>query len=161
MEHISSIITSLNSNKYALILIVGVLVFAWYMVKKGYVSFAGKGLKIGTEAETRALIRDMIEYAESACDAQYSKMRPYCDSDYHTKYLIACAKDVFQKAIIYNYITSNESYVKAKQALVLNAIQKRTTNNHFFGPEFKSCCNRFVEDIVKDLYRMKLTYLKN
>lgn len=160
MEHIAEIITSLNSNKYALLSVILIILFIWYLIKKGLLSVKSHGVSIGTEAETRALIRDMIEYAESACDAQYSKMRPYCDSDYHAKYLIACAKDVFQKAIIYNYITSNESYVKAKQALVLNAIQKRTTNNHFFGPEFKSCCNRFVEDIIRDLYRMKITHLK-
>ena len=160
MEHIAYIITSLNSNKYALILIVGVLAFAWYMVKKGYVSFKGHGLSVGTEAETRSLIRDMIEYADAACEAQFSKIAPYCDNEYHAKYLVARVEDIFQKSIIYNYITKDESYVKAKQSLVLNAILKRTTNEHFQGPEFKACCNRFVEDLIKDLYRMKITHLK-
>lgn len=160
MEHISGILAALNSNIYAFILIILVIAFIWYLIKKGYISFKWHGVSVGGASEARALIRDMIEYADTACEAQFNKIRPFCENDYHAKYLVARVEDVFQKAIIYNYVTSNESYVKAKQALVLNAIQKRTTNEHFFGSEFKACCNRFVEDLVKDLYRMKVTYLK-
>ena len=56
---------------------------------------------------------------------------------------------------MYNHMLESESYVKAKQALVLNTIQKRSSNEHFYTPDFKACCDRFVENLIKDLVRMK------
>lgn len=147
-------IKELGQNKLVLLFVTGVFITAIYMIKKGYFKFKGKGVTIG-ETVPRELIRNQWEYAQSACDAQFAKIRPYCESDTEAKYLICKVNDIFQAAVIYNYMTSSESYVKAKQALVLNAIQKRTSNAHFFSEEFRACCNRFVENTIRDLVRMK------
>lgn len=147
-------INSLAQNKAVLILLTGIIILAVFLIKKGWFRLSTNSVTIG-ESVSRDLLRNQWEYAASSCEAQYSKVRPYCDNDAEAKYLISKVNDIFQSAIVYNYMTESESYVKAKQSLVLNAIQKRTSNEHFFSDDFKACCNRFVENLIRDLVRMK------
>ena len=147
-----------TANTASLIVIVAIVVLLLYAVKKGLIKFNGKGLKVG-DSNDRLLIRNQWEYANSTCEAQYIKIRPYCKSDEEAKYLIARVEDVFQAAIIYNFMTEDEAYVRAKQALVLQSIQKRSNNKHFFSDDFKACSNRFTENLIKDLVRMKRLYI--
>lgn len=148
-------LTALAGNGiWSLIAVIAIIVIFLVAIKKGILSFRGHGLQIG-EQISRDLIRNQWEYAQSACEAQFSKIRPYCESDSEAKYLIAKVNDIFQAAIIYNFMSENESYLKAKQTLVLNAVRKRGTNSHFHSAEFEACCNRFVEETIKALVRMK------
>lgn len=120
----------------------------------GIISFNGKGIKIG-DSKDRIMIRNQWEYANSTCEAQFTKIRPYCKSDEEAKYLIARVEDVFQAAIIYNCMEDKENYIRAKQMLVLQAIQKRSAAEHFYTDGFKDCCNKFTESLIRDLVRMK------
>lgn len=151
-------LTALASNGWlslaTVILIILILLIA---VKMGIISFNGKGIKIG-DSKDRIMIRNQWEYANSTCEAQFTKIRPYCKSDEEAKYLIARVEDVFQSAIIYNFMEEKEDYVRAKQALVLQAIQKRSSNEHFYTDDFKACCNRFTESLIRDLVRTKRLY---
>lgn len=147
-------IVSLSENKLIIGLIIGLIILAIFLIKKGWFRLNTGSVTIG-ESVSRELIRNQFEYAMSSCEAQYSKIRPYCRSDEEAKYLISRVNDVFQSSIVYNYMSENESYVKAKQALVLNAIQKRTSEKYFFSDEFRACSNRFVENLIRDLVRMK------
>lgn len=147
-------ISSLGQNKAVLILLSGIILVAIFLIKKGWFRLSTSSVTIG-ENVSRDLLRNQWEYAASSCEAQYSKIRPYCKSNEEAKYLISKVNDIFQSAIVYNYMTESENYVKAKQALVLNAIQKRTSNEHFFSDDFKACCNKFVENLIRDLVRMK------
>lgn len=147
-------IKALGENKAVLILLAGIILVAVFLIKKGWFRLSTNSVTIG-ESVSRDLLRNQWEYAASSCEAQYSKIRPYCGSDAEAKYLISKVNDIFQSAIVYNYMTESESYVKAKQSLVLNAIQKRSSNEHFFSDDFKACCNRFVENLIRDLVRMK------
>lgn len=152
-------LTALASNGWlSLVTIVIIILIILFAIKKGWISFKGKGLEIGESTKDRLLIRNQWEYANSSCEAQYVKIRPYCKSDEEAKYLIARVEDIFQSAIIYNYMQEDEGYVRAKQSLVLQAIQKRSSNEHFFSDEFKSCCDRFTENLIRDLVRMKRLY---
>ena len=133
-----------------LLIVAGLL----YFVKKGYISFKGHGLNIG-ETIPRELIRNQWELAQSTCEAQFVKIRPYCETDVEAKYLIAKVNDIFQSAIVYNYMSTSENYIKAKQHLVLNSIKKRSADPHFQSLEFEDCCNKFTESLIRDLVRMK------
>lgn len=147
-------ITTLANNKIILSLVAMIIIIAIHMIKRGYFHLNTESVSIG-ENVSRELIRNQWEYAMSSCEAQYNKIRPYCKSDEEAKYIICKVNDIFQSAIVYNFMSENESYVKAKQALVINAIQKRTSEKYFFSDEFRSCCNRFVENLIRDLVRMK------
>lgn len=147
-------IVKLSENKIIIGLIIALIILAIIFIKKGWFRLSTGSITIG-ESVSRDLIRNQWEYAASSCEAQYSKIRPYCKSDEEAKYLISKVNDIFQSAIVYNFMSESENYVKAKQALVLNAIQKRTSEKHFFSDEFRACCNRFVENLIRDLVRMK------
>lgn len=147
-------IVKLSENKIIIGLIIALIILAIIFIKKGWFRLSTGSVTIG-ESVSRDLIRNQWEYAASSCEAQYSKIRPYCKSDEEAKYLISKVNDIFQSAIVYNFMSESENYVKAKQALVLNAIQKRTSEKHFFSDEFGACCNRFVENLIRDLVRMK------
>lgn len=147
-------IVKLSENKIIIGLIIALIILAIIFIKKGWFRLSTGSVTIG-ESVSRDLIRNQWEYAASSCEAQYSKIRPYCKSDEEAKYLISKVNDIFQSAIVYNFMSESENYVKAKQALVLNAIQKRTSEKHFFSDEFRACCNRFVENLIRDLVRMK------
>lgn len=146
-----------TANAASLITLVAIIIVLLYAIKKGLISFKGKGVQIG-DSKDRLLIRNQWEYANSCCEAQYAKIINYCSSEAEAKYLIAKVEDVFQAAIIYNFMQEDETYVRAKQALVLQTIQKRTLNEHFFSPDFEACCNRFTENLIRDLVRMKHIY---
>ncbi len=147
-------IVELTSNKLVIALVIILVVVAVFFVKKGWFRLATNSVTIG-EQVSRDLLRNQWEYAASSCEAQYVKIRPYCKNDEEAKYLIGKINDIFQSMIVYNNMTESENYVKAKQSLVLNAIQKRTSNEHFFSDDFRACCNRFVENLIRDLVRMK------
>ena len=147
-------IVSLSSNKLVIVIVIMLITIALFLIKKGWFRLSTKSVTIG-EHVSRDLLRNQWEYASTSCEAQYAKIRPYCKSDEEAKYLICKVNDIFQSMIVYNNMTENENYVKAKQSLILNAIRKRTSDEHFFTNDFRDCCNSFVELLIKDLVRMK------
>lgn len=148
-------LTALASNGWlSLATVILIILILLVSIKVGIISFNGKGIKIG-DSKDRIMIRNQWEYANSTCEAQFAKIRPYCKSDEEAKYLIARVEDVFQAAIIYNFMEDKENYIRAKQMLVLQAIQKRSAAEHFYTDGFKDCCNKFTESLIRDLVRMK------
>lgn len=148
-------LTALASNGvWSLVLVAAVIILVAILIKKGVLSYKGHGLQIG-ETIPRELIRNQWELSQTTCEAQFVKIRPYCETDVEAKYLISKVNDIFQAAIVYNYMSTSENYIKAKQHLVLNSIRKRSTNPHFQSLEFEDCCNKFTENLIKDLVRMK------
>lgn len=147
-------IVDLANNKAVVVLVTALLVMAIFLIKKGWFRLSTKSVTIG-EHVSRDLLRNQWEYAASSCEAQFTKIREYCKSDEEASYIISKVNDVFQSMIVYNNMTESENYVKSKQVLVLNKIQSLTSDEHFFSEDFKECCNKFVENLIKDLVRMK------
>ena len=147
-------IVELANNKSVVFLVIVLLVMAMFLVRKGWFRLSTNSVTIG-EHVSRDLLRNQWEYASSSCEAQYTKIREYCKSDEEARYIISKVNDIFQSMIVYNNINESENYVKSKQVLVLNNIQRLTSDEHFFSEDFKECCNKFVETLIKDLVRMK------
>ena len=152
MEALTAFITS--PSIFSLVFVLLVLGLLYLAARKGLISYNNHGVKFG-ESNERILIRNQWEYCKACCEGQYAKIRPYCESDDLAHLIICKVLDIFQDAVAVNCISDNECYIKAKQKLVLMKIQKYCDNEHFFTPEFESCCNRFVENLIKDLFRMK------
>lgn len=149
-------LTALASNGWlslaAIIIIILILLFA---AKKGLISFKGKGVTVGlTEADTRNLIQAQLDYMKAKCEGVISKLPKELDQ-YRTKYIIARVEDVLEHAIIFNNMTEDEPYVRAKQELVYQTIMKRVDNPYFLTDEFRAFVYKFVDDLFKELVRMK------
>ena len=152
MEWLATIFTSASIP--SLIVLVIVILMLFFGVRNGRISFNGKGLKIGQDESTRRLIQSQFEYTNAKIESVISMLPKDLDI-YHTKYILARAEDVIQRAIIFNNMTDDEDYVKAKQELVYATVMKRVTNDYFKTDEFKAFCYKFVADLFRDLYRMK------
>ena len=135
-------------------LVVGIFGLLFYMVKKGMLSFKGKGVELGQDTKTRSLIQNQLEYASAKCEGLIILYKDKVDV-YKLKYIISRIENIFERAIVLNNMTDNEDYIKAKQELVYQAILKRSTCAWVLEPDFKAFIYKFVADVFTDLYRMK------
>lgn len=152
MEALTAFITS--PSLFSLVFVLLVLGLLYFAAKKGLISYNAHGVKLGDGGERR-LITNQWTYAKALCDSMYNKIRPFCDNDYHALYLIACVEDVFQDIVTHNHISTDDVYIRCKQQLVYSTILKRATHQHFQSPEFHQCCDKFVRELLVDLYSMK------
>ncbi len=148
-------IVTLSKTPAAVVLVAGIFGLLFYMVKKGMLSFRGKGVTVGlTEADTRNLIQAQLDYANAKCEGMISKLPKELDQ-YRTKYIIARVEDVIEKAIIFNNMTEDEPYIRAKQELIYQTIMKRVDNPWFMTDDFKAMVYKFTDDLFRELVRMK------
>jgi hypothetical protein len=158
-ESFSSIVNSPNFDKFSIFVFI-LFCCCVVLVKTNILKINTKHVKIG-DSEDRILIRNQMEYSETSCKAQLKKILPYCENEYHARFIISKVEDVFQQMIIYNHINADdECYIRSKKNLVLLTIQKYVKDEHFFSPEFRSCCDKFVEELIKDLFYMKKSMYK-
>lgn len=149
-------IEKLGQNPLVLLFVSGVFVIVFYMIKKGYFKFNGKGVQIGlSEQQTRDLIQSQFEYAKAKCEGMVSRIPREGLDPYRTKYIVSRVEDVIQRAIIFNNLTDNEEYIRGKQELVYQTVMARVDRDYFKTPEFKALMYKFTEELFKELYRMK------
>ena len=148
----------LGENKAVLLLIAGIFATIIYCIKKGYFKFRGKGVSIGlSEQHTRDLIQSQFDYANAKCESVEGGLPDKFDK-YKIRYVVGKVEDVIQKAIIFNNLTDNETYIRAKQELCYYTVLKHTEDAYFKSQEFKDWLFKFIEDLFKDLYKMKKLY---
>lgn len=143
-----------NINVYTMVVLLLVVVVGIISVKKGFISFKGEKLSIGQDIKTRNLIQNQLEYTKAKCEGLTILYRDKVE-EYKLKYIIARVEDVFERAVIFNNLSDDEGYVRAKQELVYQTILKRATCGWVLDDEFKAFVYKFVADIFKELYRMK------
>lgn len=151
----------MNANAMIVVLAVITLVIALIAVvilaiRKGWFSFSkSNGLQIGlSELDTRNLILSQIEYMKAKCEGVIIKLPKDLDP-FRTKYVIARIEDILEHAIIFNNISDDEYYIRAKQELVYQNVMKRVSNEYFMTDEFKDFVYKFVDELFRELVRMK------
>lgn len=152
-------IQALATNPVTLVAVLIIIGLVVYGVITGKISYKAHGLNVGNDDETRELIRNQWEYACSACSSQFYKIRRYCKSDEHCSLLVAKVTDIFQQMAVYNHISKEEDYIKAKQGLVLQCIRTMSDDTHFWSSDFEDCCNKFVRNLINDMWNMKKLHL--
>lgn len=153
MEWLSSFA---SMNVFTMIVVLAVIAVVIIVLKKGWFSFSEGKLNIGQDLKTRVLIQSQMEYANAKCEGLFAIYRDRVE-EYKLKYIIARIEDIFEKSIVFNNLTDDEFYVKAKQELVYQCILKRSTCDWVLQDAFKADIYKFVADVFKELYRMKRT----
>jgi hypothetical protein len=121
MEHASGILAAISGNWVLLIIIALVLAVAIIAVKKGWISFQGKGFSVGIQDKEREIIRTQIQYVNTRLDGTIRDLPQHLTEGLHyyrTKYIISKVKDLCEEAIIYNHIKEG-SYVSLKQEIII------------------------------------------
>ena len=158
MEHIAGILTALQNNWFALAVLILIMFLLTYGVKKGVISFNGKGLKVGIQDKERTIIRYQMQYVNAVLDGTVKDIPVRLNEGLHhyrTKYIIGKVKDLFEEMIVYNHITNSEDYISIKQELAYNLVIKLTDDDFFRKPDFKDYMYKLVKDIILKLVTIR------
>lgn len=153
MEWIGNMINGANGLAVLATVILAIVLLA-VLAKLGILSINTKGVRLGADADTRNLIQAQMEYARSVFQEAVSKFPKNLDT-WRTKYVISMAMDVMERAIIFNNMSTDESYVKSKQASIYSVVLINTEDDWFKSDEFKEYTYKIVADLIKDLVKMK------
>lgn len=142
-----------------LILVLSVVLIVLFAVKKGWISFSGHGLNVGT-AESESKIRNMQQlYAKALFEGTIADLPEECEY-YHKRFVISQCLDEVERMIRENHISSDDTYIETEFQVIYAIVRKYTTTDYFKSTEFKTYLYELVEKLVKQLEKIRRTYGK-
>lgn len=140
----------------------GFALFAFILcVKKGWISFRGKGFNVGLEENERNVVRKQVQYVETILDGTIRDLPNELIEGhdgygyYRCKYIIGKIKDVYEDIIHLNHIENNDDYIDIKFEIVYNSILKLTDDEFFKTEQFKNYMRDLNEKLIKRLYKIR------
>ena len=163
MEWLASILNNPNSWKSFIFFFITLIVLI-ILVKKGIISFKGKGLTVGNNDERdieRTIIRSQIQYVKSAISDFYDDIPNFEGRDeWRLRYICEKIISVFTDIISFNHISKEKIYVQMKQASIWAVIINNTTADIMTSDEFKDVVYTNVAEILDKLIEIR-EYYKN
>ena len=156
-------------SKNALQTIVGVLVIVAIislMIKTGMIRIKTKHVEVGVRRSAsdteRAIIREQCDFTHIYLMGLISKIKKITPDllyeGYFTKYILEVAYDEFVKWITFNHIEDSEEYISTKQQKICSLIYSMGVRDEFKTPEFQQRMSNWVEEIIKELVRIRRVY---
>lgn len=150
-------IVTLAKTPAAIALVVGLFGLLFYMVKKGMLSFKGKGVTVGG-AESESKIRNMQQiYAKSLFESTIPDLPKDCDY-YRIRYVISMCLDEVERMIRENHISYDDCYIETEFQILYNIVLMNTTMDYFRNDDFKKYLNDLITKLVKQLESIRKTY---
>lgn len=156
-------------SKNALQTIVGVLVIVAIislMIKTGMIRIKTKHVEVGVRRSAsdteRAIIREQCDFTHIYLMGLISKIKKITPDllydGYFTKYILEVAYDEFVKWITFNHIEDSEEYISTKQQKMCSLIYSMGVRDEFKTSEFQQRMSNWVEEIIKELVRIRRVY---
>lgn len=150
-------IVLLAKTPAAVALVAGIFGLLFYMVKRGMLSFKGKGVTVGG-ADSESKIRNMQQvYAKSLFESTISDLPEECEY-YHKRFVISQCLDEVERMIRENHITSDECYVETEFQIIYNIVILNTSIDYFRSDDFKNYLRGLVCKLIKQLENIRKTY---
>lgn len=163
MEWLASILNNPNSWKSFIFFFI-TLITLIILVKKGIISFKGKGLTVGNNDERdieRTIIRSQIQYVKSAVSDFYDDIPDFPGRDeWRLKYICERIISVFTDIISFNHISKEKIYTEMKQASIWAVIINNTAADIMTSDEFKNVVYAKTEEILDKLISIREYYKK-
>ena len=164
MEWLASILNNPNSWKSFIFFFITLIILI-ILVKKGIISFKGKGLTVGnneTERDIeRTIIRSQIQYVKSAVSDFYDDIPDFPNRDeWRLKYICERIISVFTDIISFNHISKEKIYTEMKQASIWAVIINNTAADIMTSDEFKDVVYAKTAEILDKLISIR-DYYKN
>ena len=163
MEWLASVLNNPNSWKSFIFFFI-TLITLIILVKKGIISFKGKGLTVGNNDERdieRTIIRSQIQYVKSAVSDFYDDIPDFPNRDeWRLKYICERIISVFTDIISFNHISKEKIYTEMKQASIWAVIINNTAADIMTSDEFKDVVYAKTEEILDKLISIR-EYYKN
>ena len=158
-------ISKLGTTPLTLLFAAGLIICVIIMIKKGTISFKGKGLTVGNSNDERdierTIIRSQIQYVKSAVSDFYDDIPDFPNRDeWRLKYICEKIISVFTDFISFNHISREKIYVQMKQASIWAVIINNTTADIMTSDEFKNVVYAKTAEILDKLIEIR-EYYKN
>ena len=163
MEWLASILNNPNSWKSFIFFFI-TLITLIILVKKGIISFKGKGLTVGNNDERdieRTIIRSQIQYVKSAVSDFYDDIPNFEGRDeWRLRYICERIISVFTDVISFNHISREKIYTEMKQASIWAVIINNTASDIMTSDEFKNVVYAKTAEILDKLISIREYYKK-
>lgn len=161
MEWLASVLNNPNSWKSFIFFFI-TLITLIILVKKGIISFKGKGLTVGNNDERdieRTIIRSQIQYVKSAVSDFYDDIPNFEGRDeWRLRYICEKIISVFTDIISFNHISKEKIYTEMKQASIWAVIINNTASEIMTSDEFKDTVYAKTEEILDKLISIREYY---
>ena len=160
MEWLASILNNPNSWKSFIFFLITLIILI-ILVKKGIISFKGKGLTVGNNEIERTVIRNQIMFVNTEISDFYSKI-PFFDGrdEWRLKFIMEKCLDVFVDAISLNHITLEPMYVELKCRAVWDEVLQNADNPNILSDDFKKTIYDETKKIIEKLISIREYYNK-
>ena len=131
------------------------------LVRKGLISFKGKGLKVGNNDVERTIIRNQIMFVKTEISDFYSRIPNFEGRDeWRLRYIMEKCLDVLVDAISLNHVTLDPVYVDLKCRAVWDEILQNTDNASILTDDFKKVVYDETKHIIEKLIEIREFYNK-
>ena len=160
MEWLASVLNNPNSWKSFIFFFITFIMLI-ILVKKGIISFKGKGLTVGNNETERTIIRNQIMFVNTEISDFYSKI-PFFDGrdEWRLKFIMEKCLDVFVDAISLNHITLEPMYVELKCRAVWDEVLQNSDNPNILSDDFKKTIYDETKKIIEKLIDIREYYNK-
>lgn len=159
-EAIQGVLTS--NNFWVVVVGVGALVILLaILVKKGLISFKGKGLKVGNSEVERTVIRNQIMFVKTEISDFYNRIPNFEGRDeWRLKYIMEKCLDVVVDAISLNHLTLEPVYVDLKCRAVWDEVLQNADDVNILTDDFKKVVYDETKHIIEKLIEIREYYNK-
>ena len=168
-EAISSVLNGANALQTIVSMILLCLIVVM-MIKTGMIRIRTTHIQVGkgrSVSETeRAIIREQCDFTHTYLMGLLGKIQEVCPDKtllydgWFTKCILEVAYDEFVRWITFNHITDDEAYVSSKQSKICALIYSYSVRPEFKKPEFQERMKKWVQEIIKELVRIRRVYEK-
>lgn len=160
MDWLANILNSENSVKSFIFFFI-TLITLIVLVKKGVISFKGKGLTVGNNETERTIIRNQIMFCKTEISDFYNKIPSFEGRDeWRLRFIMEKCLDVLVDAISLNHITLEPVYIELKCRAVWNEVLQNAEDPRILTDDFKKVIYDETEKIIKKLVEIREFYNK-
>lgn len=151
-----------SENFWKAVVSIGALVVLFaVLVKKGLISFKGKGLKVGNNDTERTIIRNQIMFCKTEISDFYNKIPDFEGrDDWRLKYIMEKCLDVLVDAISLNHVTLEPVYLELKCRAVWDEVLQNADNANILTDDFKKVVYDETKLIIGKLIEIREFYNK-
>ena len=159
-QAIQVILTSDNFWKAVVGIGALVILFA-ILVKKGLISFKGKGLKVGNNDTERTIIRNQTMFCKTEISDFYNKIPDFEGrDDWRLRYIMEKCLDVLVDAVSLNHLTLEPVYIDLKCRAVWDEVLQNSDNLNILTDDFKKVVYDETKYIIEKLIEIREYYNK-
>lgn len=151
-----------SDNFWKAVVSIGALVVLFaVLVKKGLISFKGKGLKVGNSDTERTIIRNQIMFVKTEISDFYNRIPDFEGRDeWRLKYIMEKCLDVLIDAVSLNHLTLEPVYVDLKCRSVWDEVLQNSDDPHILTDDFKKVVYDETKHIIEKLIEIREYYNK-